>query len=126
MQIHLTTTHPYSADVAIQKSLSKKGSLDFLGEIINDIPTPIKEAISAAIKSANLKGRDKLIIPHALVMSAKISAQREFHTSIANLSVTQWKRLAGNTLANLGPHNMSLDPDNSKTRRFLEDFIAFL
>lgn len=108
------------------KSASTNCSLDFLGEIVNDVPKSVLESISSAIKSANLKGRDKLIIPHALVMSAKISAEMEFHTSISNLNVMQWKRLAENTLANLGQTNMSLDPHNIKTKTFLKYFIACL
>ena len=126
MKIQSTLTIRDRYNNSLNRSSPTKNSLKFLGKIVNDIPKSIQEAISNAINSANLKGRDKLIIPHALLMSAKIEAEMEFHTSISNLNMKQWKQLAQNTLTNLGSKNMNLDPKNIKTRTFLEYFIAYL
>ena len=126
MKVQQISTIQYRYNNVAHKSSSKYSSPDFLGKVINNTPKSIQKAISSAIESANLKGRDKLIIPRAMVMAAKNSAKLEFHTSISNLNLRQWEQLAKNTLANLGQKNMSLNSNNSKTKTFLEYFIAYL
>ena len=94
-------------------------TLNYLGGTINGVPNPIKEAISKAISSTNLEGRDKIIIPRAFLKGAEFSSRISFNESISNLSITQWRQLAENAL-------MNVDPKDIKTKTFLEYFIAYL
>ncbi len=86
---------------------------------INRIQDSIKDAILKAVDLANLQGRDRIIIPRALLKSAEFSARLLFGTSISDLTSKEWMILVENTL----PH---INPEDMKTKRFLEYFLFYL
>ncbi len=109
MKIQSISTNQYQHD----------SSLKYLGKSINNIPTSIKDAIAKAINTANLKGKDKIIIPRAFLKGAEFSARISFNTSIADLNTRQWKDYVEKTL-------MNIDPKDIKTKSFLNYFLLYL
>ncbi len=86
---------------------------------INKVQNPVKEAILNAVESTNLQGKDRIIIPRALLKSAEVSSRLLFDKTISDLTPKEWGMLVEDALSHINPEDL-------KTKAFLKSLLSYL